>query len=73
MSTFDYRRRLDKQELLALAGGVAGAGAGLAVVLFYLGRIWLQRVPLDQPGAQRKVPPDPALGAIAAGSDGPPR
>jgi hypothetical protein len=70
MSTFDYRRRLERKELLMLAGGVAGAGAGLATVLFYLGRIWLQKVPLEpeaRPARAEGPRPDPALETLAAG------
>jgi hypothetical protein len=66
MSTFDYRRRLERDELMMLAGAAAGAGAGLATALFYLGRIWLQRVPLKPRPALPPGPgPDPALRALA--------
>jgi hypothetical protein len=70
MSTFDYRRRLERKELVMLAGGAAGAGAGLASVLFYLGRIWLQKVPLKpeaRPPLAEGPGPDPALKTLAAG------
>ncbi len=30
-----------------LAGAAGGAAAGIAGVILYLGRIWLQRVPLE--------------------------
>jgi hypothetical protein len=67
MSTFDYRRRLESKELLTLAGAAAGAGAGLAAVVFYLGRIWMQKVPLKPaPAPPAAGPgPDPALRALA--------
>jgi hypothetical protein len=70
MSTFHYRRRLERKELMMLVGGAAGAGAALASGVFYLGRIWLQRVPLkpEQPttGGPAGPGPDPALRAAAA-------
>jgi len=67
MSTFDYRRRLESNELLTLAGAAVGAGAGLAVMVFYLGRIWIQKVPLKPvPAPPASGPgPDPALRALA--------
>jgi hypothetical protein len=67
MSTFHYRRRLEPRELAMIAGAAAGAGAGLASVLFYLGRIWLQKVPLKpSPAPPRGPGPDPALERVAA-------
>jgi len=30
-----------------LAGAAGGAAAGIATVILYLGRIWLQRAPLE--------------------------
>lgn len=74
MTTFDYRRRLERDELAMLAGAAAGAGAALATAVFYLGRIWLQRVPLKPErgkdagtgtDAARGPGPDPALRALA--------
>jgi hypothetical protein len=73
MSTFDYRKRLDRDELMKLAGAAAGAAAGLATVVFYLGRIWLQKVPLKpipqtpgtSPAPAEGPGPDPALRVLA--------
>jgi hypothetical protein len=68
MSTFDYRRRLETKELLMLAGGAAGASAAVATGLFYVGRLWLQRVRLKPKGdaARPTGPgPDPLLRALA--------
>jgi hypothetical protein len=67
MSTFHYRKKLDAREVAMLAGAAAGAGAAVASVLFYLGRIWIQRVPLDPRSAAPHGPgPDPALEKLAA-------
>jgi hypothetical protein len=70
MSTFHYRRRLSTPELLKLAGAAAGAGAAIAGIGIYLGRIWMQRVPL-KPAAPDDAPPtgpgaDPALVAATS-------
>jgi len=69
MSTFHYRRRLDRNELVMLAGAAAGAATGVATVLFYLGRIWLQKVSLKPHDRKTPAPvgpgPDPALRALA--------
>jgi hypothetical protein len=69
MSTFHYRRRLEKQEVLQLAAAAAGAGAALAGVIIYLGRIWLQQVPLKPSATRHAAPvgpgPDPILDALA--------
>jgi|GEM_PF-3436509 len=67
MSTFDYRKRLDRDELMMLAGAAAGAAAGVATVIFYLGRIWMQKVPLKPipPPPAAGPGPDPALRALA--------
>lgn len=60
MTTFDYRRRLTRKETLRLLGAATGAGvavgAGVAAAAFYLGRLWLQRVPLS---AQARAVPAP--------------
>lgn len=66
MSTFHYRKRLDPKELAMVAGAAAGAGAAVASVVFYLGRIWMQKVPLKpEPNGLRGPGPDPALAEFA--------
>lgn len=60
MSTFDYRRSLSRAELAKLAAGALGTGAAVAGVAFYLGRIWLQRVPL--PSGEATYPAAAAAG-----------
>jgi hypothetical protein len=54
MSTFDYRRKLERTDWLRLLGAAGGAGLGIAAVITYFGRLWMQRVPLprgDEPDA----------------------
>ncbi|CAN5651064.1 hypothetical protein BH23GEM3_BH23GEM3_09970 [soil metagenome] len=50
MTTYDYRQRLTHRETLRLLGAATGAGVvagvGVAAAAFYLGRLWLQRVPM---------------------------
>lgn len=46
MTSFDYRRTLERQDWIRLIGAAAAAGTALGGVVLYFGRIWLQRVPL---------------------------
>jgi hypothetical protein len=48
MTSFDYRRELTREDWMKLAGAAAGAAAGVAGVVLYFGRLWLQRVPLPR-------------------------
>jgi hypothetical protein len=55
MTTFDYRRSLEREDWMKLAGAAAGAGLAVATVVVYFGRLWMQRVPLPR-GADPSLP-----------------
>lgn len=49
MSTYTYRRELDREGWLKAIGVGVGAGVGTALVAGYLAKIFLQRTPLRPP------------------------
>ncbi len=69
MSSGWYRRSLTFRESLPALGAAAGAGAALGAVVFYFGRIMLQRAPLRPEGAAAaQLHPRPAAPALPAGA-----
>jgi hypothetical protein len=59
MRSFEYRRSLSREDWTRLGGVAAGAAIGIAGVVLYFGRIWLQRVPLPT-GSERVATVDAA-------------
>ena len=48
MTTFDYRRKLDFKDQMPALGAAAGAAVGVGAVVYYVARLFLQRVPLER-------------------------
>jgi hypothetical protein len=70
MTSFDYRRRLSREDWIRLGGVAASAATAVAGIVLYFGRIWLQRVPLPRGSsttasmnARARAPRSPRSGA----------
>jgi len=48
MTTLDYRRKLDLKDQMPAFGAAAGAAVGVAAIVYYVVRLFLQRVPLER-------------------------
>ncbi len=63
MATFDYRRKLSRDDEIKAAGAAAGAAVAVGAVVLYLARVMLQRTPL-RGLSQVEAPPETTPAAL---------